>query len=258
MAEAFLFRYVFFDLLRLKRVLVWLLVAIGLFAVSKLWLNVSADQKDVEEYAMLSSLLVFRVLPLASAIFSAAVISQEIEQKTIVYLLTRPIPRPQILLMRTIASILVVALIGMACAISVSAAVYGNPFANEVLFRDLKSIFIGAAAYGSLFVLISLLINRSMVVSLLFAFAWETTVPNMPGNMYYLSISSYLTAISERPSAGSMTGQSLLGSLASSLGTTTISTQTAWIAMIGLTAFCIGLGMFWFRHFEYLPREDAE
>ena len=61
------------------------------------------------------------------------------------------------------------------CAVGLSAAVYGGlGLNNPYLLRDLTAVAVGALAYGTLFVLVSLIINRSMVVCLLFAFAWET------------------------------------------------------------------------------------
>lgn len=245
------------DFLRLKRVLTWIAVSAGLVVMGVLIKRVSVGRPDDELYALLSSTLVFRLLPLVSAIFSTQVISAEIEQKTIVYLLTRPVPRAQLILMRTLASIVAVALITLVAAVFVSASVYGaGALSNPLLYRDIKAILVGAAAYGSLFVFISLLVNRAMIVCILIAFVWETAVAQLPGSMYYLSINSYLTAIAERPSV-TQTGpglQFLSGGLSENLMTTSF----AWPAM-GVLIGCMMVGaMAWFTRFEYLPREDAE
>ena len=235
---------------------IWVLISFVLFGMAILFKRVNPDKSAEEMYALLSSILVFRLLPLASAIFSTAVISQEVEQKTIVYLLTRPIPRGQLIGMRTLASVTVVALVTFLGAILVSAAVHGSgALSNPLLWRDLKAIIFGAAAYGALFVFVSLLINRAMIVCLLFAFAWETSVPNMPGSMYYLSITSYLTAISERPSTS--TGD-FMQLLAGAFGSNTLTPGVAIPAMLVLTAVCVIAAMAWFTKFEYVPREDAE
>lgn len=253
--------YLFFstlrDFLRLKRILTWLAVAVGLVVMGILIKRVSIGRPDDELYSLLSSSLVFRLLPLVSAIFSTQVLSAEVEQKTIVYLLTRPVPRAHLILMRTAASIVAVALITFIAAVFVSASVYGaGALNNPYLWRDVKGILVGAAAYGSLFVFISLLVNRAMIVCILIAFVWETAVAQLPGSMYYMSINSYLTAISERPSitqAG--TG---LQFLAGGLSENTMTSGTAWPAMLILVACMTIASMAWFTRFEYLPREDAE
>ena len=94
-----------------------------------------------------------------------------------------------------------------------------------------------------------------MIVCLLFAFGWESAVPNMPGQMSYLSINSYLQAIAEHPSQGNNRG---MGALTSTLGDNTLSTSTGYIAMAIFIAALVAFGSMWFTHFEYLPREDAE
>lgn len=259
MSEGIVFRSALAEFFRFKRVFAWFLIAFVLIGVGKLFVQVTPSLKPDEHYSMLSTLLVFLLLPLASAIFSSAVLSQEIEQKTIVYLLTRPIPRPQLLLLRTLASALVVAMIGTIAALAVSVSIYNaGGLSNPILHRDIVAICLGALAYAALFVLISLWVNRAMIVSLLFAFAWETSVPNMPGNMYWLSISSYLTAVAQRPSVGAGGLDIPMGSFAANLGTNVIPQNTAWVVLIILILGLSWLGAWWFSHFEYLPREDAE
>lgn len=257
MINLFVYQTALRDFLRFRRLFAWILVAVAMFALAKVFLYVMpAEPKDA--YSMLSSLFVFRILPLASAIFSSAVIGQEVEQKTIVYLLTRPVERWRLLLFRILASATAVAFVTILTMILVSAAVYGNPFANAQLGRDFVSILVGSLAYGTLFVFVTLMMSKAaMVVCLLFAFAWETAVPNMPGSMSALSVSTYLSAIAERPSTLGG-GGGLLGNVANALGVNTFSTQTGWSVLLILIAFFGSLGMWWFGNFEYLPREDAE
>jgi ABC-2 type transport system permease protein len=247
------------EFLRFRRIGVWLIVCFALAGMALLFVYVNPTVKGADLYPMLSGMLVFRFLPLVAAIFSMAVLAQEVEQKTIVYMLTRPIPRPQMLLMRTLAAATVVAILTFIAATLVSIGVFGPAgLSSGYLWRDLKAIIVGAGAYCSLFVFVSLLMNRAMVVCLLFAFAWETSVPNMPGNMYYLSITSYLTAIAERPSGGELEASRVLGFFAGALGQNTLTPTFAWVVMGGLIVGCLAIGMTWFSRFEYLPREDAE
>src|SRR4051812_1634128 len=105
---SYVFMNAFSEFFRAKRLIVWVIVAVAMYFAALAYLRVSGTDQPGDSYSMLSSLMLFRLLPLASAIFSSAVLSQEIEQKTIVYLLTRPIPRPVFLVMRTLASALVV------------------------------------------------------------------------------------------------------------------------------------------------------
>ncbi len=95
-----------------------------------------------------------------------------------------------------------------------------------------------------------------MIVCLLFAFGWETSVPNMPGDIYKLSIFSYLQAIAEHPSNEATQG--LLGFVTGQLNPNLITSGTAMQVMAVLVAVTLLASAWWFSHFEYVPREDAE
>ncbi|HWD37264.1 MAG TPA: ABC transporter permease subunit [Fimbriimonas sp.] len=252
--EGYIYGSMLRELFRFRRIAPWLLVVLAVYGMSLVFQKVTSGTPQ-DSYVLVSATLVFRILPLAAAILSAAVVAQEIEQRTIVYLLTRPVPRWKLLLFRTLAAITVVFVLGSIVAFAASLGTAG--LKNEMLVRDLKAILVGSIAYVSLFTFISLLMNRSMIVCLLFAFIWETAVPNMPGDLYLLTITGYLSSIAERPSLGQSAG-GVFDALAGMLGTNSVSPTIAWAALLCLTAACLGVGCLWFSHFEYMAREDAE
>jgi ABC-2 type transport system permease protein len=254
--DSFLFRFLMRDFLTFRRLGLWFFVCVVVALMAFGYLAVSTNKSPNEAYPMLSSILVFRLLPLAAAVFSTLVIAAEVEQKTIVYLLTRPMPRARMLISRLLAVILMVMIVGVMSALMVSGVTYKGEFlSNPYLWRDIPAILMGSIAYCSLFVFLSLLINRSMIVSLLYAFAWETSIPNMPGSMYVLSLNSYLTALAERPSVPS---GNMMSFLAGNLGTNTLTKEQSFIILTIVISVLVGVSMVWFTKFEYTPREDAE
>lgn len=252
--EAYIFSSSLREFVRVRRILPWIVVIVAITALAVVYHRVSPTTSPRDAYVLLSATLVFRILALSAAIFSTAIVAQEVEQRTIVYLLTRPVPRWKLLIFRTLAGIVVVFVLSCLLAVAVSYATYGP--GNALLWRDIKALAVGSAAYMALFVFVSLLMNRSMIVCLLFAFVWETSVPNMPGDLYRLTISSYLTSIAERPAPQTTSG--ILDALGGMLGINTIPLATAWIAVVLLTVCCLGGGALWFGKFEYMAREDAE
>ncbi len=258
MIERYLVGRALKDFLRAKRLIPWLLLLGFTFALGAIWRTLSPDSTQADQYGQVSSILVFRMLALASAIYTTAIISQEVEQKTIVYLLTRPVSRGTLLLTRYLASVVVVAAIGIVSAWVLSIAVYhGNGLANPLLIKDIEALCVGALAYGSLFLFVSLLFNRSMLICLLFIFGWETSVPNMPGELYRLSVFSYLQSIAEHPQNPDL-GKNLMSFVSGTLGTNVVSSGTAVTTMVVLTIVGIVASAWWFTRFEYVPREDAE
>lgn len=195
----FLFGYQLKEYLRLRRMMVWIIVALALLGATLAFRHVNPDQSKTDAYVLLSSVIVFRLLALAAAILATGVVSQEVEQKTIVYLLTRPVPRWRYLIGRTAAAMVVTFLVALLSAVAVSLAIFGG--LSQLFFNDIPALAAGAAAYVALFTLFSLLVNRAMIVCLLFAFGWELAIPNLGGDIYLLSINSYLTAIAHHPSA---------------------------------------------------------
>lgn len=245
------------EFLRPRRLIAWIALAIAGMALALAWPRLNPEASPAEQYASVSAMLVFHVLALASAIFTAAIVSQEVEQKTIVYLLTRPVSRWKLLLSRYAASATVVAALGILGAALVSVGVYHGDFLGSALFhRDVVAVVFGAFAYGALFLLVTLLINRAMIVCLLFAFGWETIVPNMPGEMYHLSIYSHVLAIADHPSNPSVGGAGSFGSGA--LNASVITPQAAMTTLVVLTLILLAVSALWFTRFEFVPREDAE
>jgi ABC-2 type transport system permease protein len=255
--EAYLFSFTLKDFLRFKRLVAWILILLALFGIAKVIQMVNANQTAEKAYISLAEIFLFRVEALAAAIFSTAVISAEMEQKTIVYLLTRPLHRWKLVLYRTLAAIAVVAIIGVATAATFALAAYGPSGLGQKLFlNDVIATIVGAAFYTSFFVLLSLWINRSMIVSLLFAFGWESIVGNIPGDMRYLTISAYLDTISKRP-AMSDGGDGLANAL-NQLSVNTMTTGMAWLTALVSIGVCLAVSAMWFSTHEYLPREDVE
>ncbi len=245
----------FREYLRTRRLWPWLALGFVCLGVGASWhyLNPSADRPQA--YSTVSSMLVFHLLALASAIFTTAIVSQEVEQKTIVYLLTRPVPRWKLLLLRYAASVTVVALIAIFAALLTSLGTFHGLVSNSFLPRDVLALFIGALSYGALFLFVSLLFNRSLVICALFAFGWESVIPDMPGEMYKLSIFSYLQAIAQHPAPTDNQALSLLTGASSG---STLTPSTAYLCMGILVVGLLALSAWWFTHFEYVPREDSE
>jgi ABC-2 type transport system permease protein len=253
--ESAIFSQAIREYFRVKRLLPWIFLAGFCLFMGYEWHNLKADSDAADSYANVSSIFVFHILALASAIFTTAIISQEIEQKTIVYLLTRPVSRWKLMTIRYLASVIVVSVVGILSTILASVGAYHGSGSNPLLVKDCIACVVGAFAYGALFLMVSLMFNRAMIICLLFAFGWETAVPNMPGQMYLLSIYSYLQGIAEHPSSG---GNKLLSLLSGSNGDNTLSASTSYMAMTGFVVVLIAFSAWWFTKFEYLPREDAE
>lgn len=257
MIGPYLYRQKLAEILRPGAFAVWGIVVLAVYGLSLGWVQLSRGIQGVDAYVQLTSMLAFRVLALASAVFATSVVSQEVEQKTIVYLLTRPISRARLLLWRAPAAMTAAFGVGAASVLACALATFGpSGLGQAMVWRDVLAVAGGAAAYGGLFVLFSLWLNRAMVYSLLFAFGWEVFLPNFEGKLYYLSIFTYLTSAADHPEPAENV-RAMLQALSGQLGQG-VSATTAWLALPLIAAGCMALGAWWFTRFEYVPREDSE
>lgn len=250
----FLYTTALKDILRPARLVVWLLVCLGVFAVGLLWKHLAGNVAADVSYGQLASAIGFRVLALSAAVFASMVISQEVEQRTITYLLTRPVPRPALIFARSLAAATATALVGGLAVLASALAVHGAGFMQAQVLRDMGVALLGALAYTSLFVLVSLLVSKSLIYCLLFVFGWESLVPSVAGDMAYLSILTYLRRLSDHPKLE--TGPNLGNLLSGQMFQSTMPLGLAIGVLVGLIAFGLVFSAWWFAHFEYMPKEE--
>ncbi len=253
MVGTFVFTHALRDFARARRLAVWRLVAAAVYGIGVAYGRVRGDTSRQDTYVLLSAVLPYRILALSAAIFASAVVAQEVEGRTIVYLLTRPVPRQVLLLGRVLAASLVVFLVSAASAVGVALSTGGG---KGLLGRDLIALAVGALAYTGLFTLVSLVINRAMIACLLFAFGWETLAAGVPGDLKLLTLNTHVMAVAERPTPEG--GAGFLDAVGSMLGATGVSANAAWLVLLAVIGITFATSMAWFAHFEYTAREDAE
>lgn len=252
MVGTFVFTHALRDFARARRLLVWLVVALVIYGIGVAYGKTGAGTTRQDTYILLSATLSYRILALSAAIFASAVVAQEVEGKTIVYLLTRPVPRQVLILGRMLAASLVVFAVSALSALAVSLSTHGG---GGLLARDLIALAVGALAYTGLFTLVSLVLNRAMIACLLFAFGWETLAAGVPGDLKLLTLNTHVIAIAERPTPE---GSGFLDAVGSMLGATGLPASAAWLVLLGVIGVTFAASMAWFTHFEYTAREDAE
>ena len=259
MSDAYIYRSTLRELLRTKNLIGLGLLVLLCPVLAGLWrVNAVAAGKFVAEdvYNVLMTGLVFGfALLILAVVFGTATISQEVEGKTIVYLLTRPIPRWRLLLMKFLAVNTVVIGALWLSTLLIALVTFGpGGLSGSPLLRDLGILPIVALAYGGLFLLLGVMMNRAMLVGLLFAFGWESWVPNLPGSFHRLSLMTYARVLAphtkDDPAAqmmAAMTGNA----------PDVIPNGAAWTILLVVIAFTLLTSLSLFSTREYVPREEA-
>lgn len=240
---------------RMKSFLPWVFAALFVVVVSRVWFTIQTNSTSLEVYSLMESILVFKLTVLACIIASLSIVSAEVDQKTIVYLLTRPIVRRDLLLGKYAAVAMFVFIVGVLMTIAAGCACLGGGyFSNAIFLRDLLSLALLSLSYNGLFLLVSLIFNRSMIYTLIFAFGWESAVPNLPGNVSYSSLSTYVQAVAQHPGSDA---QDVIQKLAGIISKTSISATVGIIALLAIAAVTVAVSVAIFTYAEFVPREDA-
>ena len=138
-------------------------------------------------------------IPVLGVFYGTALIADEVEDKTITYLFTRPISRGAVLLGKyfaylacTVLVVLPSVLIVWLLVVPVNGSL-GLSFPD--LLKDLGLLALGLAVYGAVFAFVGTAIRRPLLVGLLFVFGWETGVMALPGYLKRFSVAYYLQGL---------------------------------------------------------------
>jgi ABC-type transport system involved in multi-copper enzyme maturation permease subunit len=140
------------------------------------------------------------IVPVLGVFYGTALIADEVDDKTITYLFTRPIPRGAILLGKYLAYLACTALLILPSVVLVYFLVVplgdgGIGRAFPLLLADLGMVAAGLAAYGAVFAAVGARLKRPLVIGLVFAFGWEPGVLLFPGYLKRLTVAYYLQAL---------------------------------------------------------------
>jgi ABC-type transport system involved in multi-copper enzyme maturation permease subunit len=140
------------------------------------------------------------VVPLVALIAGSAVVAEEIEDRTITYLFTRPIPRAALLFGRFLATaLLVTALLALATFLLLAACERARgrgPALDEGIRAPLyAAVLWGTLVYSALFAALGAFFRHPMLVGIGYAFAVEGFLSNLPGKNQALTVQFYLRSL---------------------------------------------------------------
>jgi len=138
------------------------------------------------------------IIPVLGVFYGTSLIADEVDDKTITYLFSRPVRRGAVLAGKFIAYLVCSTLVVSPSVMLVYFLVVpvqeiGASFVW--LAADLGLTALGLAAYGSVFTLVGAFMRRPLVVGLVFAFVWEQLALAVPGYPRRLTVAYYLQGL---------------------------------------------------------------
>jgi len=214
-----------------------------------------ADQKFLDDWAFLnfSRWVVFTMhlgflMPLFTLAYASAGIGAERESRTLIWLLTRPLPRWAIYLAKFLGGLpwCLGASVGGFAVLCLA----GGDLGRRAFVTYWPAIVAGTIGFSALFHLIGATLRRPAVVGLVYIFFFETVVANLPGSLKQLSLNYYTRSMlyNEAEAMLSVARPDALDVYAP------VSSLTAWGAILGATLVFTLLGMWLFGRQE--PKDE--
>ena len=190
------------------------------------------------------------IVPVLGVFYGTSLVADEVDDKTITYLFTRPIPRGAVLLGKYLAYLVCTTLVVLPAVMIVYFLIV--PLSEisgsfTALVKDLGILALGLAAYGALFALIGAVLKRPLVVGLVFAFGWEQVAMVMPGYLRRFTLAYYLQALVPH----AMPSDSVVSLLQSVFQDVPSATMSLFWLLVAVVVF-LGLAMRAIERREYV------
>ena len=138
-------------------------------------------------------------VPVLGVFYGTSLMADEVEDKTITYLFTRPIPKGAVLVGKYLAYLACTVFVVLPSVMLVYLLVVplrgtlGGSFLD--LVKDLALLAAGLAVYGALFAFIGAKFKRPLLIGLIFIFGWEQAALAFPGYLKKFTVAYYLQGL---------------------------------------------------------------
>ena len=200
------------------------------------------------------STLYFPRIDLFVALFiGCAALGEEMEGKTLPYLLVRPVPRSALLLGRWIAgAVNAGVLLGAAFVVAYLATVGqmgGRALLDDLplLGHALAALWLSLAAYSAFFVLLSVVVKWPLLVGLAVLFLWEEFAASMSGTMARFTVLHHVYTL-----LAQWTGEPTWRALASPHGDPLLASAKSLQVVAGVAGVSLVIALWRFRKKAYL------
>ncbi|HEY5476378.1 MAG TPA: ABC transporter permease subunit [Tepidiformaceae bacterium] len=185
----------------------FLMAAFGLLPIgAAVIFRMSAPNVDAQRWTvvvLLNGLVVTTLLPLVALVFGTSAMGGEIEDGTAVYLLSKPVPRWQVVIAKLLAAWLATSLlVGLSTVISGIIAMNGAP-QDGIVIGFAIAMMLGALVYTAIFVLLSIVTSRALIAGLIYVFFWESVVTSIFSGTKIFSVRQYTLGVARLISTAS-------------------------------------------------------
>jgi ABC-2 type transport system permease protein len=183
------------SLLGRRRAYLLLALSLILLLLCALVRGLAGQDNDIT-VAILGGFALATIVPLLGLIAGTGAIGPEIDDGSIVYLLSKPLSRFSIVLSKVVVAVAVITVFGSVTVLLAGLVLSGT--SDNLAVGYAVGALVAGVGYGTLFLLLAVLTRHAVVVGLLYALIWETLVGNFVPGAQTLSIQQWALAITEK------------------------------------------------------------
>src|SRR5262245_46320299 len=181
---------------RRRGVLLFVLPGV-LFALAVL-VRVVAGEDSAALTSVLYGVGMVLTVPLVSLVAGTGVLAPEIDDGSIVYLLAKPVPRPVIVVSKTVVAVGCVVVFG-ALPVALT-GLFLNPSAPELGIGYGLGAMLAGVTYSALFVMLAAVTRHAVVFGLGYVLLWEGLLGSVLSGIRWFSVTQWGTAVAEKVS----------------------------------------------------------
>lgn len=142
------------------------------------------------------------LLPLAVLVLTTSALGDEIDDRTMQYIMLKPISRVRVVLEKFLAVLIVlVPIIWAGIAITWGVISFGHvDEMKDLLWPALASSLLAILGFGAVFMLVSTLVNRALLIGVFYVFVWETSLSRVLPGLKSISIRHFTQSLFVRMS----------------------------------------------------------
>lgn len=177
-----------------RRVLLLLAMSVVLVALAVLLrLTIGTDHQVTADF--LGALSIGTMVPLFGLIVGTGVIGPEIDDGSIVYVLSKPVSRPTIVLSKLVVAI--GATIVFATVPTLFAGVIMSGGAGQIAIGFAAGALVASVAYSAIFLLLAVVTRHAVVYGLGYALIWESFIGGFVPGARTLSVQQWSLSVTE-------------------------------------------------------------
>ena len=190
---------------RRRLLLILLLAALPIGLAVLVSVTLDEDESSNKEFIniLMDGLLVAAIMPIVMMVVATAAFGNELEDRTLGFLVLKPVSRIRIVIAKLLASFVVGGPMLISSGIIATILGANGIGAAIVVFEsDIQAVvavgvalFAGVAAYAAIFTWGGLVSTRALAFALIYVFLWEGLISTYLGGVRYLSVRGYTLAI---------------------------------------------------------------